>query len=53
MDLRAKCNLINNNNNIIIINCRGDGADFDHDIIGNLSSSANEPDHVNRSGLLG
>ena len=45
--------LINNNNIIIIINCRGDGADFDLDIIGNLSSAANEPDHVMRSELLG
>ena len=46
-------NYLINNNIIVIINCSGDGVDFDPKIIGNLSSSTNEPDHVMRSGLLG
>ena len=46
-------NYLINNNIIVIINCSGDGVDFVLDIIGNLSSSANEPDHVMRNGLLG
>ena len=37
---------------IIVINCRGNDVHFDLDI-GNLSSSAKEPDQVMRSGLIG